>query len=832
MNKNKKKITIIISIIIFIIIIISVFLYLHFFLKNKESLKEDNLLIVAQKRFNNYEYKDSFKDYLIVVKNNKLGVIDKNENLIIDFIYEENSNISIQNNSLLINSNDNYYLYDQDLKLITKSNDYIRILTDISDNKNYYYLDNKLYNFNNEEIYDIESDYFEKVGNYLFTDKYIINIKDNTKIKITFFILENKLIYALSEDEKILYTYDLNNNILNNYQVLKLYPNGYSVKDKNNNKYSFTSNYGLISQTSKIKVLDYNFNYNDCEYGFKIYDNNNKLIDNSCYERYTIYKDSNGIILNKEDNTYILYNNKITNNYNENYITGNYIVNYNQENGLVDLKKIDGKLVENNNCYLSFDYLNNGNYYCNDGAYTYIVDDELNKITKEYDEIICIPDSSYCIISKNNKYGLLMNNKILIEPKYKNIELSFDKTKIILESLWSFDVFYLEKSQNYLTKDELNKDFYKPYESLDTNKLIEEYKLENIKNIILENEELFKKYAYIVLNNNNLEKYKDKVINAFYEVILNKQYLDEDYFLESLKKLKINKKEKLDEEGYVGLYYDDDKRIDLLSEEDNVIYHEITHFIDFSFTRDSSSNIYKCQNKYISNSEFNKLNVKEANNCELVFMDDANFIVEGGAEYYSGHYLNNNVLRTYQIQTNIIGALSYLFGYDTLNEIFFDGTNGNYKLFMLFNNANINIEDYKHFLEITHRFYAITAHDLVFISDILINLYESINDTIWYEDNEFKEIISILIVGYNVSKEDSNRYNEYQNLNFDFYSKYENILDKNDLYFANLPGSYMKTDDGSYLIFSLYDDEYNNYYEIVKYDFKNNIVLNKKEIKA
>ena len=123
--------------------------------------------------------------------------------------------------------------------------------------------------------------------------------------------------------------------------------------------------------------------------------------------------------------------------------------------------------------------------------------------------------------------------------------------------------------------------------------------------------------------------------------------------------------------------------------------------------------------------------------------------------------------------------------------------------------------------------YAVSVADLKRSSGV----YQS-KAIIDYEDNEFKEIISILIVGYNVSKEDSNRYNEYQNLNFDFYSKYENILDKNDLYFANLPGSYMKTDDGSYLIFSLYDDEYNNYYEIVKYDFKNNIVLNKKEIKA
>ena len=48
-----------------------------------------------------------------------------------------------------------------------------------------------------------------------------------------------------------------------------------------------------------------------------------------------------------------------------------------------------------------------------------------------------------------------------------------------------------------------------------------------MKDKIKDNEELFKKYAYIVENNNNLLEYKKQVMDMFDLIISNKEYLNE-----------------------------------------------------------------------------------------------------------------------------------------------------------------------------------------------------------------------------------------------------------------------------------------------------------------
>ena len=211
------------------------------------------------------------------------------------------------------------------------------------------------------------------------------------------------------------------------------------------------------------------------------------------------------------------------------------------------------------------------------------------------------------------------------------------------------------------------------------------------------------------------------------------------------------------------------------------------------------------------------------NTCEMVIDEEPNFILEGGAEYYSSYYLNNKALRTYNIQTKIIGALSYIYGYDKLNQVFFDGVNGYYELFMLFNESGISVEDYNKFLSITDRHHTILQEEMFYITDILIKMYESKNDKKWYEDKEFSEIISF-IIGYNeVMEAYTPRYNEYKKLDYNFIEKYENVISSYN--WSSMPFDYMKTNDGSYLVFRFYDDNYNTFYRVVKYDFENDKIL-------
>ena len=289
-----------------------IIIYLKVFKKTNDNKKlESNLVIAAKNRYNDYEYKDIFNDYLFVVKGNKLGIINKDGKVVVDFIYNKDANILINQNAFIINDKDKYDLYDKDIKLIVSLNDNVNIVNDISNNEIYYNYNNNLYNINQEIVYKDIDGYFIKAGNYLVTDTNIINMKNNNKISIKYFEYLDNSLSILSSDEKKLYIYDLKAKDLKEYDIEKIYTNGYSIKDKNNNKYSYNSNYGLVSSTKEINVLNYKFSFKDCSFGFKVYNNNNKLVNNECYENYSIASGNKVIYLNKDDKNYLLYDNKI-----------------------------------------------------------------------------------------------------------------------------------------------------------------------------------------------------------------------------------------------------------------------------------------------------------------------------------------------------------------------------------------------------------------------------------------------------------------------------------------------------------------------------------------
>ena len=840
-NKGKKKVFLILGLII-LFVFIGALLCLYFYHNyQKENEQSSQLVIVDKKNFNDYEYKEIFKDYIFVVKNNSLGAIDKEGNVVIDFIYESGSYISLDKNAVVINSDDKYYLYDDKLNLIFTSDDYIQIVPDLESDEVYYYNNDGLYNLNKEKVYSDIEGYFVKAGKYIFADQNIIDMDSKNKTPINYFITNNSLIYALAKNEKDLYIYDLKEATLKVYQINESFTNGFSLKDSLGNTYSYTEAYGLVNSNKVLKVNDYEFRFQDCSYGFKVYDKKGKALSDICFESYNVIDESNiadnkankALDLLKENDNYLLINGKIRKSSNNTFVVGSYLVSYeeleNLEQSKITLKDLNGKVIDNNPCSFNIQYLGDDIYYCDDGGSKFLVNEKLNKITESYEDLNCLNNSNYCIFNKNYQYGLLYKDEVVIPSVYDKMVISNDGTKIIGESLWDFVIYYFDKAPKALNKKDLEVNLYKPYKNINTEDVITEYDLSWMSETIKNNEELFKKYAYIVEGNDKLGTYKNKVMDLFYEIALNKNYLAENNLLKSLKQLKIIRKDTLEEEGYSGLYYDDDKRIEVITDEDNVLYHELTHFADFSFNINPSHNVYKCGNKYLSNNAFVHLNVTESNNCELVSMEEPNFITEGGSEYFSSYYLNHHILRAYKLQTNVIGALVYLYGFDTLKEIFFS-EEGSYKLFMLFKEAGITPDDYSKLLTITNRFHTVTNEDKFVVADILIKMYEDKKDSPWYEDKEFSEIISLIINFSSINSNYTSRYNEYLHLNYDFPSKYRSLLnDEVDDLINVIPG-YMKTDEGSYLIFNLIDKDANYYYKVVKYDFINNKTLDEEVI--
>lgn len=834
---RKKRIKKLIGVIILVLGIgLGIYLGLNkfYFKKEKvETLEKEKLAIVKNNSFSDYTYIDSFRNYFIVNKNGLVGIIDNKGNVKVDFIYANDSFVIPGKDALIIGSLPKYYLYNQDLKLVATFDDTINLINDPVTKKDYYYTNDTLYDLDQNIVLKNINDYIdsgtwlEKIGNYVFIDSTIINLETKEKYIIDYFIKKDNYIYGINEEENKIYYMEYNED-LNTYEIETKVTNGFILKDKANNTYFFTLNHGLIKKESNREVNDYKFSYETCSYGFKVY-NQNKLITDECYDDYYFNNDSKIISLVKDEFYYILNKDKIIKDEEEAIGVGNYLKYYNYETDSLIIKNLNGNIVDNN-CSVNLDYRDAKTYVCENLDYSFLVDDKLKPISEYYDMLECISNTSYCIFKKDDKYGLLDDNKVLLEASYQMLE--HKDNYIIASFLWGFDVYNLEKTS--FDQEKLDVIIPNPYNNLNVLDIINKYNLNYMENLIKDNEELFKKYAYIVDNNANLGQYKNKVMNLFYEVVQNKDLMNEEIFLASLKKLKIEKKDVLGENNPDGLYYDNYKRIELRVDNDLVIYHELNHFLDYSLNK-INNEVYKCNDKYISYQEYQNLKKEEKNNCKFVFNNDVNFLVEGGAEYYAGFYFNQFAVHTYHLQTSLIGALSYIYGFDYIKDIYLDSKEGIVKLFNLFIDAGVSENDINHFLDYSSSFHLYKEKDCLFITDTLIKLYESVFKKDWTEDLEFREIISMILGYIKIDKSYTNNYDEYLKvIDINFMDKYINKYKKIVPDIANnitfFPGFYYKTNDASYLILSFYDN-HDVAYEILKFDFEKEIILERKTVK-
>ena len=146
------------------------------------------------------------------------------------------------------------------------------------------------------------------------------------------------------------------------------------------------------------------------------------------------------------------------------------------------------------------------------------MDSNLNKIIDNINSIIC-PYKNYCIVSDDN-----LNKTIYRDGKEvsSNIydDITIDKDKIIAVGLFNTYIYKLG------TKKEINIDV-KEEVDINIDEVIDKYRLDSMKDKIKDNEELFKKYAYIVEKNNNLLEYKKQVMDMFDLIISNIYNLEE-----------------------------------------------------------------------------------------------------------------------------------------------------------------------------------------------------------------------------------------------------------------------------------------------------------------
>ena len=817
-KKNKKKIILLVLILLLIITIIGIILFRIYNNKNKDNDKEE---------FN---------------INDKIVINDTNVNIYSDFYIKKNDdNIIVYNfdNSIIYKHDgkiDNYEVFNDKYILIDTGNEYMVIdntgnmiikgingmsVPEVDTNIKYILVDNKLYDNEMKEIYQLPDYFVEEI--FVNYNLYSLNII-NDILAMVFVNNERNMLADIDTKKEMYLGFDRYLRLSDRYIAIG-YDNKYKIIDTdskkviydnvrvdenliiwNNDNYMYVYNNKIYTDGTKINNK-YHMKSEGCKVGSKLlYDNEIKI--DECMLYYEEY--DNDIIMGFNIDNSVLYINgdiKRASLFNK---IGNYIKSYQYNEGLTtyNVYDRDGKIIlENKELY----YLGNDIYqeYDIDENISYFLDSNLNIISDKFNYASCNNNNEYCIVSDNNYNRMLYRNgKLVTNNIYDDIEIK--DNYITAKMLFNSFIYRLGNL------DEINIDYIEEFE-IDTDEIIDKYELNNISDKIEKNKILFNKYAYIVENNNNLLEYKKQVMDMFSVVIDNKEYLNELTLLRKLRDLNIEHVQDLGA-GIAGTYSDSfgDIKIRLKEISNNTLYHELMHFIDYSFNSNNlGTYIYDCNGKYLVGKSYNTT-------CDIVSID-TNFIVEAGAEVYSGKYFTKEVM-AYQPAPTILEALEYICGSDEVREWYF---NNDIYFKMLWFDIGYSKEKVDKVIEaLTSQTQVIRNgnDNILLIVDSLIDLYKYRNGNEFLKDNKFKYIIRS-ILNYRNDFSASKYKNELEEIMSDKDTIVNVFRDKFSEYgYYDGYGNILIIDNQVYISISCYKDNKLGVL-LIEYDFNNNRVL-------
>ena len=817
-KKNKKKIILLLLILLLIITIIGIILFRIYNNKNKDTDKEE--LNINDKIVINDTNVNIYSNFYVKQNEDNIIVYNFDNNIIYKYDGKIDNYEVFSDKYILIDTGNEYMVIDNTGNMIIKGTNGMSV-HEVDTNTKYILVDNKLYDNEMKEIYQLP-DYFveETFVNY---NLYSLNITNNI-LAMVFVNNERNMLADIDTKKEMYLGFDRYLRLSDRYIAIG-YDNKYKIIDTdskkviydnvrvdenliiwNNDNYMYIYNNKIYTDGTKINNK-YHMKSEGCKVGSKLVSDNEIKID----ECMLYYEEcDNDIIMGFNIDNSVLYINgdiKRASLFNK---IGNYIKSYQYNEGLTtyNVYDRDGKIIlENKELY----YLGNDIYqeYDIDENISYFLDSNLNIISDKFNYASCNNNNEYCIVSDNNYNRMLYRNgKLVTNNIYDDIEIK--DNYITAKMLFNSFIYRLGNL------DEINIDYIEEVR-IDTNEMINKYELSNIRDKIENNKILFNKYAYIVENNNNLLEYKKQVMDMFSVVIDNKEYLNELTLLKKLKDLNIEHVQDLGA-GIAGTYSDSfgDIRIRLKERSNNTLYHELMHFIDYSFNSNSlGTYIYDCNGKYLVGKSYNTT-------CDIVSID-TNFIVEAGAEVYSGKYFTKEVM-AYQPAPTILEALEYICGSDEVREWYF---NNDIYFKMLWFDIGYSKEKVDKIIEaLTSQTQVIRNGDdnILLIVDSLIDLYKYRNGNEFLKDNKFKYIIRS-ILSYRDDFNSSKYKNELEEIMSDKDTIVNVFRDKFSEYgYYDGYGNILIIDNQVYISIPCYKDNKLGVL-LIEYDFNNNRVL-------
>lgn len=809
---NKKKI-IFILLGLLLILIMGVILFRIYKDKDNNELNINDKIVINDPDvfiYNNFYIKKNEDNIMVYNFDN-------------DIIYKYDGKIDgyevFNDKYILIDTENEYMVIDNTGNMINKGTNGMSV-HEMDTNTKYIIVDNKIYDNEMKEIYELP-DYFveETFVNY---NLYSLNIT-NDILAMVFVNNEHNMLVDMDAKKEMCLGFDRYLRLSDRYIAIG-YDDKYKIIDTdskkityddvrmdenlviwNNDKYIYIYNDKIYTDGTKINDKYY-MESEGCKVGSKLVSDNEIKIS-ECMLYYEEY--DNDVIMGFNIDNSILYINgdiKKASLFNK---IGRYIKSYQYNDGLTVYNVYDSggkKVLENKELY----YLGNDIYqeYDINENISYFLDSNLNIISDKFNYASC-NNNGYCIVSDNNYNKMLYKDgKIVTNNIYDDIEIK--DNYITAKMLFNSFIYRLGNL------DEINIDYVEEVK-IDTDEMIDKYDLSSIHDKIDNNKVLFNKYAYIVENNNNLLEYKKQVMDMFSVVIDNKEYLNELTLLRKLRDLNIEHVQDLGV-GVAGVYSDSlgEIKIKLKERDNNTLYHELMHFIDYSFNNNSfGSYIYDCNGKYSIGKSYNTT-------CEIVSID-TNFITEAGAEVYSGKYFTKEIM-AYQPAPTILEALEYICGSNEVKKWYF---NNDIYFKMLWFDIGYSKEEVDKVIEaLTSQTQVIKSGDdnIILIVDSLIDLYKYRNGNEFLNDNKFKYIIrSMLDYRYDFS---SSKYKtELEEIMSDRDTIINVFRDKFSEYgYYSGYGEVLIIDNQVYISISCYKDNKLGVL-FVEYDFDNNRVL-------
>lgn len=811
-KKNKKKIIFILLGLLLILIMGIILLIIYKDKDNNELNINDKIVINDSDVFiyNNFYIKKNEDNIMVYNFDN-------------DIIYKYDGKIDgyevFNDKYILMDTGNEYMVIDDTGNMVIKGTNGMSV-PEVDTNIKYILVDNKLYDNEMKEIYQLPDYFVEEI--FVNYNLYSLNIT-NDILAMVFVNNEHNMLVDIDTKKEMYLGFDGYLRLSDRYIAIG-YDNKYKIIDTdskkviydnvrvdenliiwNNDNYIYIYNDKIYTDGTKINDKYY-MKSEGCKVGSKLVSDNEIKIS-ECMLYYEEY--DNDVIMGFNIDNSILYINgdiKKASIFNK---IGRYIKSYQYNDGLTVYNVYDSggkKVLENKELY----YLGNDIYqeYDIDENISYFLDSNLNIISDKFNYASC-NKNGYCIVSDNNYNKMLYKDgKVVTNNIYDDIEIK--DNYITAKMLFNSFIYRLGNL------DEINIDYVEEVK-IDADEMIDKYDLSSFKDKIDNNKVLFNKYAYIVENNNNLLEYKKQVMNMFSVVIDNKEYLNELTLLKKLRDLNIEHVQDLGV-GVAGVYSDSlgEIKIKLKERDNNTLYHELMHFIDYSFNNNSfGSYIYNCNGKYSIGKSYNTT-------CEIVSID-TNFITEAGAEVYSGKYFTKEIM-AYQPAPTILEALEYICGSNEVKNWYF---NNDIYFKMLWFDIGYSKEEVDKLIEaLTSQTQVIKSGDdnIILIVDSLIDLYKYRNGNEFLNDNKFKYIIRSML-DYRHDFSSSKYKNELEEIMSDRDTIVNVFRDKFSEYgYYSGYGEVLIIDNQVYISISCYKDNKLGVL-FVEYDFDNNKVL-------